>query len=79
MAESIESLLAGRNIAEPSEIAIIKSFVEQKFQLVPDVAINEKQIIIIVQGAALAGALRPFLLQIQEECKTTKRLVIRIK
>ena len=79
MADSMESLLAGRRISEPPEIAIIKKFVETKFKIIPDVAVSERQIIIIVKGAGLAGALRPFLSQLQEACDTSKRLLIRIK
>lgn len=75
----MKTLLAGRRMAEPPEIAIIKDFVQSKFNHSPEVGISEKQIIITVQGAGLAGALRPFLSQLQESCNTSKRLIIRIK
>lgn len=79
MSESLESLLAGRQRPEPPEISIIKQFVEAKFKITPGVTISERSIIIVVRGASLAGALRPYLSEIQTACNTTKRLVIRIQ
>lgn len=79
MADSLESLLAGRKKAEPPEIAIIKSYVHDMFSVTPDVSMSEHQIIIGVKSSALAGALRPHLLQIKDACQTDKRLLIRIK
>lgn len=79
MAESLESLLSGRNRAEPLEIAIIKQYVQDKFQAVASVGVSERQITITVKGAALAGALRPLLPELQEKIQTKKRLLIRIK
>lgn len=79
MSESLGSLLAGRNIDQPPEVAIIQGFVEEKFQSKSEVLIQEKQIVITVKGAGLAGALRPLLPELQDRCQTQKRLVIRIK
>lgn len=79
MAESIESLLAGRKRSEPPEIAIVKEFVTNKFQYTPEVGLNERQVIITVKGSALAGALRLELIHLQELLQTSKRLIIRIK
>jgi hypothetical protein len=79
MSESLESLLAGRNVDQPPEIAIIQGFVMDKFNIKPEVIVHEKQIIITVKGAGLAGALRPLLPQLQDACSTQKRLVIRIQ
>lgn len=79
MSNSIGDLLANRKREEPPEIAIIKGFVTEKFNQPTEVTIQEKQIVITVKGAALAGALRPLLPQLQERCETDKRLLIRIK
>lgn len=79
MSESLGSLLAGRNVDQPAEIAIIQGFVEEKFQSKPEVLIQEKQIVITVKGSALAGALRPLLPELHDRCQTKKRLVIRIQ
>jgi hypothetical protein len=79
MSNSLGDLLATRKREEPPEIAIIKAFITEKFNQPTEVTIQEKQIVIGVKGAALAGALRPLLPQLQERCETTKRLLIRIK
>lgn len=79
MSNSIGDLLATRKREEPPEIAIIKAFIQENFSQPSDITIQEKQILIVVKGAALAGALRPLLPQLQERCETNKRLVIRIK
>lgn len=79
MADSLQSLLAGRGMIEPPEIKQIQDFVETEFKVTPHVTVSAKQIIIGVKSAALAGALRPLLPQIYEVCKTDKRLVIRIQ
>ena len=79
MSESLGSLLAGRNIDQPPEVAIIQKFVEERFHSKPEVVVQEKQILITVKGAALAGALRPHLPDLKDACQTDKRLVIRIQ
>lgn len=79
MTNSIGDLLSQKAFFEPPEIKIIKSFVIETFQVTPTVAVGDKEIIISVNSAALAGALRPHLYKLQGDCKTTKRLVIRIK
>lgn len=78
MVDSIADLLGQKSFAEPSEIAIIKSFVSEKYQVMPAVTIRENQIIINVPHAALAGTLRMQLHELQKLCQTKKRLVIRI-
>ncbi len=79
MSNSIGDLLSQKAFFEPPEIKIIKDFVDQTFQVKPTVAVGDREIIIGVSSAALAGALRPHLFELQRECKTTKRLVIRIQ
>lgn len=79
MSDSIGSLLGQRQLFEPPEIKIIQDFVRQKFNVTPGVIMSEKQITIGVKSAALAGALRPLLLDITAACGTDKRLVIRIQ
>ncbi len=79
MTDSIADLLADRNIEQPPEIKIIQDFVEAKFQVKPQITVGQTQIVIGVKGSALAGALRPFLVQIKDACQTDKRLVIRIQ
>lgn len=79
MSDSIGSLLSGRERREPPEVQIIKTYVYAHFQATPQVTLQPRDIIIGVKSAALAGALRPHLLELQQACETDKRLVIRIQ
>lgn len=79
MSESLGDLLGKRDFIEPPEIKIIQEFVESRFKVTPSVLVSSQQIAIGVKSAALAGALRPMLLQIKVACQTDKRLVIRIQ
>ncbi len=78
MTDSIADLLGKRSYDEPPEVSIIKNFIRENFRSESSVAIKDRQIIITVQGAALAGTLRMHLHALKELCKTEKRLVIRI-
>lgn len=79
MSNSLADLLASRKREEPAEIAVIKQFVMEKFSQPSEILLQEKQIVIGVKGAALAGALRPLLPELQGRLNTDKRLLIRIK
>lgn len=76
--DKIGDLLPTKRFDEPPEIKIIKDFVLAKFKTEPQVTIKPDQIIIAVSGAALAGALRMHLYELQQRCATNKRLIIRI-
>jgi hypothetical protein len=78
MSDSLADLLAQKNFGEPTEIEVIKHFIKENFKSTCQVSINQRQIIISVPGAALAGALRMRLHELQALCQTEKRLVIRI-
>ena len=78
MSESIGSVLSGRQYDQPPEIEIIKRFVSHTFRAQVSVTVRERDILIITGSGALAGALRPHLLALQELCDTKKQLVIRI-
>lgn len=78
MSDKLGDLLSKSKFSEPSEIKVIKSFVEENFKSTPLVTIQQTQIVIGVSNAALAGALRVHLHTLQELCQTKKRLVIRI-
>lgn len=78
MTESLGDILGGRAPHEPPEMRIIKRFVREKFKSDAGVAIQERQIIITVRGAALAGTLRMHLHELKTMCQTEKRLIIRI-
>ncbi len=76
--DNLKDLLPGHKFIEPKEIKIIKKYMHDKFQSDAGVEIKPSQIVISVQGAALAGTLRLELHELAELCKTDKRLVIRI-
>jgi hypothetical protein len=78
MADSLGDLLRNYDLDEPPEIKQIKAFVRNAYQKEVSVALHDNQIVITVLSAALAGALRPRLHEIQEKCGTDKRLVLRI-
>lgn len=75
----MHDLLARRRVEEPEEVAIIKEFVREQLRSEVNVAITTQNIIIGARGAALAGALRPYLHNLQQLCATDKRLIIRIQ
>lgn len=79
MSSSLGSLLQQRELFEPPEIAVIKQFVFDRFQVIPGVIMQNTDIIIVVSGSALAGALRPHLSELKQACKTDKRLVLRVQ
>ena len=78
MTDSLQDIIAKRQWEEPPEVQIIKEFILERFQAVPTITMQDKQIIIQVRGAALAGSLRMQLHHLQELCRTDKRLIIRI-
>lgn len=80
MADSLGDILNGktRKSNEPPEFAIIRARVIKEYKITPKLSMSNKNIIIGVPSAAIAGSLRLSLHEIREECKTDKRLLIRI-
>lgn len=78
MSDAIGNLLPRGRYDEPPEVRLIKDFVQEKYRQPVGVTVQPNQLIIQVKSAALAGALRMHLHELQELCQTTKRLVIRI-
>jgi len=78
MTTNLSDLLDKSKYAEPPEIKIIKDFVNEHFKAEVMVAVGPQRIVINVSSAALAGALRAHLHELQQLCETDKRLVIRI-
>lgn len=76
MSDSLGDILNKKKYRQPDEITYIKNFVEQKFNEVPSVRITEKNILITVSSAPLAGALRFHLYEIERDLKLKKRLRI---
>ena len=78
MAQKLAEILADRFDDEPPEIQTIKKYIKETFDQAVAVATRDKQIVISVRSAALAGALRPHLYKLRQLAGTTKRLTIRI-
>lgn len=78
MADSLQTLLQDKNYDKPLEIKIIKDFLRMHYSSDCEVTVQPQQIVIIVKGSALAGALRMRLHDLKTLCHTDKRLLIRI-
>jgi hypothetical protein len=81
--DSLFDLLSNRIPDEPSEIRVIKDFVRRHFNENVNVAARDKDIIVTVRSAALAGALRARTTAIKQaltanQGRADKRLVFRI-
>ena len=79
MADSLFDILAGKDFSEPPEIAAIKRYITEHFQEDSEVIAREREILITVPSAALAGTLRFHVRKLQSAAQTQKRLVIRIR
>lgn len=78
MSTALGDILKHRNIEEPDEVRIIKTFVQTQFRASCRVSVQPRHIVIQVASASLAGALRIKLYELQKRCNTDKRLTIRI-
>ncbi len=78
MSESLGDLLAKKNLREPAEILVIRTFLHENYQTDCQITTSQRQIVIAVKGASLAGTIRTRLHELQELCQTDKRLVLRI-
>ena len=78
MTNAIGDLLPRHQYREPPEVRIIKDFVQNKFQQSVSVTVQTNTILIHLKSAALAGALRLELHQLQSRLDSKKRLIIRL-
>ena len=78
MADSLGDLLAKKDLREPTEVLVIRTFLHENYKADCEITTGKRQIIIAVKGASLAGALRMRLHELQALCQTDKRLMIRI-
>jgi hypothetical protein len=79
MSNSLGDLLKTKRFDEPPEVLVIKTFLHENYQADCMVTMGERQIVISVHGASLAGAIRMRLHELQALCQTDKRLVLRIR
>jgi hypothetical protein len=76
--DSLFSILSNKDFEEPPEVSSVKKYVQDEFQTDVSVQVRDKNIIITVPSAALAGTLRMRSPEIKRRCQIDKRLVFRI-
>jgi hypothetical protein len=76
--DSLGSILHQKDFDEPPEMASIKKYVQDEFQLAVGVQVRERDIVVIVSSAALANTLRLRGPEIKRRCQIDKRLTFRI-
>ena len=79
MSESLFDILSRKDFDEPPEMAAIKQYVQQHFQVAVEVIVRERDIIVSAPSAALVGTLRFHVRKLQAAAKTNKRIVLRIR
>lgn len=76
--DSLFNILSKKDFDEPSEMASIKKYVKDEFDIDVGVQIRDKDIIIKVPSAAMAGTLRMRGPEIKRRCQLDKRLTFQI-
>lgn len=76
--DSLFNILSKKDFDEPSEMASIKKYVKDEFGIDVGVQIRDKDIIIKVPSAAMAGTLRMRGPEIKRRCQLDKRLTFQI-
>jgi len=76
--DSLGSILHQKDFDEPPEMASIKKYVRDEFQLGVGVQVRERDIVVTVSSAALANTLRLRGPEIKRRCQLDKRLTFRI-
>lgn len=76
--DSLFNILSKKDFDEPSEMASIKKYVKDEFDVDVGVQIRDKDIIIKVPSAAMAGTLRMRGPEIKRRCQLDKRLTFQI-
>lgn len=76
--DSLFNILSSKDFDEPPEISSIKKYVQDEFKTDVGVQVRDKDIIVVVPNAALAGTLRLRGPEIKRRCQLDKRLTFRI-
>jgi hypothetical protein len=76
--DSLFNILSGKNYDEPPEVQSIKKYVMDNFRTDVGVQIRERDIVVTVPSAALAGTLRLRAPDMKRRCQLDKKLVFRI-
>lgn len=79
MADKLENILKRRGSQnKPEEFAIIRKFVQDRFEVTPKLSVSKGTISIGVPNGAIASNLRHELYDLSQKLNTKKRLYIRI-
>jgi hypothetical protein len=76
--DSLLNILQSKNFDEPPEISSIKKYVKDEFGVEVTVQVRDRDIIVGVPNAALAGTLRLRGPEMKRRCQLDKRLTFRI-
>ncbi len=76
--DSLNDILGRKDFDEPPEMASIKKYIQDEFQVAVGVQVRDHDIIIEVPNAALANTLRLRSPDIKRRCQLDKRLTFRI-
>lgn len=76
---NIQDILKNRPLPkEPPESRAIKAYMQKMYKAQVVVIVTEHMVTIVVDNAALAGTLRLEMQQLVQDCKVTKKVLIRI-
>ncbi len=76
--DSILNILSKKDFDEPPEIAAVKKYAKDAFNIEVSVMIRDRDVVISVPNSAAANALRLRSPDIKEVCHIEKRLTFRI-
>lgn len=76
--DSIADILGKYSPQEPDEIAAIKRYVIEQFDVEPRVGLHGETLVITVRSASLANALRLRITSLQKAANTTRKIMFRI-
>lgn len=78
MSSELRDILANKKLPdEPREFAIIRTFMQEKFQETPQLQLLNNSIVVGVHGSALAATLRFELQELKDRLESDKDIIIR--
>lgn len=76
--DSLQDILGKKSFVTPDEISTVKSYILRRYESPCRVKLERDNLILMVEGSALAATIRLEQNQLIEACGLKKRLVIRI-
>ena len=76
--DSLFNILRHKDFDEPPEVQSIKKYVDDNFKTAVSVQVRERDIVVTVPSASLAGTLRLRAPEMKRRCQLDKKLVFRI-